>query len=440
MRWFRTDTNTLFIAEPIFWVSLTTYLVVLPIAHTIAIRNIAFLGLIASTLLAWRLDKFYLRQTIGRPPLVVPWTLLVLVGTVSSFNAINTEDSFSELRVEILYGFSLYLIGFFWGFRYSENLSRSLCILFAVNLLLSGSAAAFGSWGMDFNSIKNLPAFAFAGTDGNWILPASFLYLGLFATYSQKRSLVIGSIALIIILNCYSLLLSHNRQNFIALGFGILVSAISFLRVTKFSWQRLAFLFAALTCVAALLLVQTGRRPSGVADQSLQPVAAKTTIINPLTSAVERDVRWDLWKFSVSKIIENPVIGGGLGRSVFEKLYPDYRPDIPDLWHAHNMILNKGIQMGIPGIFAFLMLWLALTHRLWKARGSETQPSVIAISALGAITAVFAKNQTDDFFVRNVGYFFWLMVGLVMGRLSLDRVQGKLVLESFSTDSLLQPK
>jgi hypothetical protein len=39
----------------------------------------------------------------------------------------------------------------------------------------------------------------------------------------------------------------------------------------------------------------------------------------------------------------------------------------------------------------------------------------LAVAGLSVVVAVFVKNMTDDFFVRDTALMFWLVMGLLIG-------------------------
>ena len=128
------------------------------------------------------------------------------------------------------------------------------------------------------------------------------------------------------------------------------------------------------------------------------------------------DPRLELWSYCLARLAERPWSGGGFGREAFKRSYPEFvKSHAPQpLWHAHNMVLNKGIQMGLPGIGAFLLLWgVALMAVVRGLRQPEIQQWAVALLAMMA--AVFLRSMTDDFFIRNHAQMFWLMLGAFLG-------------------------
>jgi O-antigen ligase len=176
----------------------------------------------------------------------------------------------------------------------------------------------------------------------------------------------------------------------------------------NFSWRRVLALVMVLGAVVLLFSLQLQRRPVGDATET-------TTAVRQAQVAVKVDPRWEIWRFSIAKIAEHPLVGGGMGRYVFRKLYPEFQPDQLLHWHAHNMILNKGIQMGVPGMLSFLLLWIALGRQLLRHVRSRGADGGLAVAGLSIFAAVFFKNMTDDFFVRDTALMFWLVMGLLLG-------------------------
>jgi O-antigen ligase len=404
--------KTIPLKEGIFWVALAIYLFVLPIASTIGVRYLAFVVLIGVTV-AVLIET----RKIPALPFAGYWLAYFLVALLSVFFAVAPAVSLSELRVEVIYCMVIFMIGVTWGGR-ATGLEPFAILLALLNGILTLSAFHFASLAMSYPETLQIPKFAHAGMDGNWLLVAVFLNSWLACRlWNSGRRVPLVLLAALVALDIWAMLASHNRQNMVALGAGIATVA-ALLLYARFSWRRAALFLGLLAVVAALLVVQMQRRS--------QPVISPLTTAPSITAAADRtlnivgtettsDVRWALWKFSLQKIKENPWVGGGIGRSVFEKLYPEFMPENPQLWHAHNMILNRGIQMGIPGMVVFVALWVALSLEMLRHARSQGPSRYLATASLGAIAAIFTKNLADDFFVRNSALFFWLFAGYLIG-------------------------
>lgn len=390
-----------------FWAALAVYFFVLPVAGTTALRYIAFVVLLGATAALMVRDR-----QLPELPFAKCWLAYFLVALASVFFAVDAEMSWSELRVEVIYWIAIFVVGVTWG-RQLPAFAKAVFLLAAINAILSLLAFEQASLGMPLTELMRVHRFAYAGMDGNWLLLVVFFEGWLAWQLWQQRRLHLCLVLLLLIaLDVWAMMATQNRQNLVALAAGVGAAAMLLLW-HRFSWRRAAALGAVASLALALVAVQFGRHT----ELPTQAPAAvdMANSMEKLNNFVPRDVRWDLWKFSLERIAEHPWVGGGIGRGVFDKLYPEFKPDNWALWHAHNMVLNKGIQMGIPGILAFVALWLGLALELLRHAGRSAIASQLAIAGLAAMTAIFVKNMTDDFFVRNVALYFWLVMGLLVG-------------------------
>ena len=384
----------------LFWLGLVAYVFTLPISHTIAVRNVAFVGLIVATLCLCA----GLRQ---KPSLPLPgaWAGYTAIALISCFYAVVPIASLVEIRVEILYCMAIFSIAVTWS-EHEDILHAFAFIAAASNLILVVIALGMAGFDKSLPDLLALPGWARAGLNANYLLTMAALlfYLAWVKWRTENRPLAVG-IVLLLMLDVLAMIVSYNRQALLALAAGVFCAGALSLK-SRFTWRRGAVFLGILLFLGGLLVAQMVHRAGTI--KSVDQLAL---------SAVAEDVRWPLWKFSIEKIIEHPLAGGGFGRAVFDKLYPEFMPDDPMLWHAHNMVLNKGIQMGIPGILAFLLLWYALLNTFVRHLQGSENARALAIAGISTVVAVFAKNMTDDFFVRDMALWFWLVTGMMLGSL-----------------------
>ena len=378
------------------------YVSLLPIANTIALRYIVFIALLGLTATAlWRARQW------PALPLATAWGAYAVVGALSLLAAIDPAASLGEFKTEILYCFAVFIVGSVWGERFGRFMPF-LAVLALANALLSVTAWCFASYSMSTPEAQQIPRIAYAGLNSNWILIAIFFYaLAIPRLWRRRQRLAALALLLLIGLDLWAMTVGANRQNWVALAAGICCAGVVLLYF-RFSWRRLGAWIALLGIVVAIFAWQTLRRapPPLVVGTETAPAPALT-----------QDVRLEIWSFTWKKIAAQPWSGAGMGRDVFKKAYPDYQARSPEQWHAHNMLLNKGVQMGLPGMLAFLLLWLALGRRLVGHLRDDPARRLLATAGLAAVAATFVKNMTDDFFVRDVALLFWLVMGLLLGSL-----------------------
>jgi putative inorganic carbon (HCO3(-)) transporter len=135
--------------------------------------------------------------------------------------------------------------------------------------------------------------------------------------------------------------------------------------------------------------------------------------------------RVELWSRALYGIQDFPLTGMGMNvfRKVLPVLYPTFltSPDF-DVAHAHNHLLQAGLDLGIPGLIAYLSIWLVVTVLLVRVyRDSRTPIDRVMAGGLGAgLIAHFVFSMTDAIPLgAKAGVLFWVTLGLVV---SLHRV------------------
>lgn len=385
----------------LFWFALALYVAVLPIKHTTALRYVALVLLLTATV-----GLLVRTRQWPRLPLATAWMAYGAVALVSLFYAVSPSVSASEIRVEIGYCALVFAVAALWA-RHLDMLRGFGFIVAGVNLALGLIAFRYAGFQTSMADVLDLPPLARAGVNSNLIvciLPV-LVFLGWDLWRSGKRALAAGIVLLVLPMDAAALIIAYTRQALLAIAAATVCAAVLILR-RRFTWRRMLGFGAVLLVVASLFVVQMVRR-----------VPQSDEMEQLVHDSVAKDVRWELWQFSLARIAEHPWSGGGFGRGVFDKLYPDFRPEDPLLWHAHNMVINKGIQMGVPGIVAFLFLWFALARALARHLDTSPRRHALAVAALSTLAAVFVKNMTDDFFVRDVALLFWLVMGTLIGSL-----------------------
>jgi O-antigen ligase len=214
-------------------------------------------------------------------------------------------------------------------------------------------------------------------------------------------------LSMAVIANLAALYFTQNRQSFLALFAAVFVIACIVL-ARGFTLKRAGLFSAVLLLLASLLAFQFVHRVPPV------PGTSAGTEIHEQT---KQDVRWPVWKRVASDVAQDPLVGSGFGLRTFTFKYEGKVQFEGPFWHAHNMLLNKAVQMGVPGVIAFLLLFWAMP---WKARKGLDQgrpEEVIALAGIALACTVFFKNMTDDFFTRDCALLYWLLAGATLGSL-----------------------
>jgi O-antigen ligase len=390
------------------FILMATYLLVLPIAHTIAVRHIAFYSLLLLTL--WAVWRYRLRLSF---PVAWAWAVYAAIALCSVLYAIDPAYSLSEVKREVVYGFLALVLAATW-IRSAEALSRMIAVIIAGNLLMVGYAVF---------------SIVVSGLGQSYLQEGSFSGVGMFSTYLITVFPFVAAYALqlkdthktiyylllaVLALNGIVLYFSGNRAGLVSLLVELVVAAY-LLRDSIFPRAQRRFLIT----IIVLAVVLTGL----FVKQMNERVVLRQAELG-VTAADEPDQRWKIWRVAVENIRAHPLVGAGFGREAFRLRNPEFSKEGTNYWHAHNVFLNKGVQMGIPGMLAFLVLMLAALRAVWIACARRETPSPLhayATACMVMMVGLLTKNMTDDFFVRDGALLFWVLTGAVLGALGGER-------------------
>ena len=100
-----------------------------------------------------------------------------------------------------------------------------------------------------------------------------------------------------------------------------------------------------------------------------------------------------------------------------KKAYPDLvSREFPLFTHPHNLFLNYGLAMGIPGMLAIVLIFFALLRRFWgMSRADDRIVAMAGICGVTLVIGVVARNLTNDFFQRDLALLFWSIAGILLG-------------------------
>jgi putative inorganic carbon (HCO3(-)) transporter len=136
--------------------------------------------------------------------------------------------------------------------------------------------------------------------------------------------------------------------------------------------------------------------------------------------------RIEMWVRAIYGIQDFPFTGMGMNifRLLVHSLYPMYlvEPGV-DIGHAHNLWLQAALDLGVPGLVAYLGLWLGAAAMLvgaWRAAGqsaglhSAALGRPVAVGLGGGLLAHLVFGLTDAVALgAKPGLVWWLMLGLI---------------------------
>jgi O-antigen ligase len=124
-----------------------------------------------------------------------------------------------------------------------------------------------------------------------------------------------------------------------------------------------------------------------------------------------------LWPEIAGQIGERPLTGYGFGRGLLrDPLRADFGALDSYLWHAHNIVLEALLQLGIPGLLLLLLLLGMLVREGWRyARSMDERTMACGFVLIAMVAGMLVRNMTDTLFVRQNALLFWGMAGVLLG-------------------------
>ncbi len=263
-------------------------------------------------------------------------------------------------------------------------------------------------------ALTALPGTADAGINANQLAGAVVLYLpvalALAAGWWRERRPVLALLAVLLAgIAGGTLALTQSRSGWMGSAVGIAgLVALAGWATSRRRVQVLAVAVPLALVVAAAALIAT------------QPEIAARFINTSGQTAGEISLsgRPEIWSRALYAIQDFSFTGTGLGtfRRVVNLLYPLFTisPDT-DIAHAHNIFLQVALDLGLPGLVAYLAsLWIALCIAWGAAKRSSGMLRGLALGLLAGLVALHVYGLTDAIALgAKPGLAFWMALGLI---------------------------
>lgn len=212
------------------------------------------------------------------------------------------------------------------------------------------------------------------------------------------------------------LLLTQSRSGWMGAVGGLFAMAVLAAVSARRRWTRILgaalLILAVVGCVGVVLALgpsEIGRMVTDPTTQfELEDVVGSVTLAG----------RIEIWSRALYAMQDFSFTGCGLGAfsRVVPILYPLFRisPD-RDVGHAHNIFLQMAVDLGLPGLIAYLALVAVALRLCWRhARwGSETVRPV-ALGLAGGLISWHLYGLTDAVALgTKPAVVFWVALGLV---------------------------
>ena len=243
-----------------------------------------------------------------------------------------------------------------------------------------------------------------------WIVTLAPLLAVLLFPSAAWRSRANMLLALAIPCLLVSAWLSGNRTVWVCFA-GMLLVAMIFATqgrvVTRTHWARIAGAIGLLAVLVALLVAAMQFRA-----QTQAPAGT-----GPLTFLLH-DNRAPILRVAVEIISQHPWLGVGYANPDLEAAFA-VRFEAPWLknyvQHAHNVVLDHMLQMGVTGAIVIIVLFAALAWTFITQIPRGGLARLAGLCGVALVAGVFLRNMTDDFFSRHSVQFFGAAVGMLFG-------------------------
>ncbi|MDZ4767710.1 MAG: O-antigen ligase family protein [Chloroflexota bacterium] len=194
--------------------------------------------------------------------------------------------------------------------------------------------------------------------------------------------------------------------------------------------SRMAIIGALIGGVVAIFLVMRAgvRRQVALAGLVAIAVLEMVLALNLLVpsglavQSVERDVgsqigRTNIWRAGIEVLRDYPLTGVGINQfrtRAVRARYPVEGYETAILPHAHNLVLQIGADLGLPGIALYVgwsAAWIGLLWRAWRMGDGVVRTIAAGLGAAWAAHMIFNLADAITLFDRWI-WLYWLLIGL----------------------------
>ena len=132
--------------------------------------------------------------------------------------------------------------------------------------------------------------------------------------------------------------------------------------------------------------------------------------------------RLNIWKYSLSKITDRPLVGYGYGKEniamVFghetSKLHIPFQHEMPA--GTHNVFIDLAVGVGPIGLVLFVWVLGALVGEAYRAflNSTDSFQRATSLGLLLLVVGTVIRNSFDHMFVGSLAVLFWVLVALAL--------------------------
>lgn len=330
----------------------------------------------------------------------------LLAATAWSFMSPSPLESLSVVKRDILTPLLAFAV-FFALTRTRADMMRWLSILTLGLLVLTAMIIL-----APFDPSATTPGsdYVTVGVLSSWIVMlAPLLAVLLFASRPWR---VRARVVLLVALPCLLVAawLSGNRTVWVCFAGMLVVSVLLATggRPAAFGHRRSSLI--ALTLLALLVSFM-------IAAMQFRARTQAPSGVGPVDFMLQ-DNRAPILRVALEMIGERPLLGHGYANPQLAAAF-SARLETPWLKtyveHAHNVVLDYALQMGLTGAIVVLALFAALAWTFLTLVPLGGLARIAGLCGVALVVGVFMRNMTDDFFSRHAAQFFAAAVGMLLG-------------------------
>ena len=369
-------------------------------SHTVALRLLLLvLGGVLAGIAVWQ-ERGSLKPL---PPVWIAFALWAAWALASFAWSIEPERSAKEWRNEVVYtGLALWIC---FVAAQAENAARVVLPTIAIGITAAIGVALYTfrlGWEQYLVGLHSGPG------DHSSALLTLLPCLAMAAWYTSRAGgprWVMALFGLLGVLFAASAYATLNRTVWLGVAVQLAVLAGLMLLRSEYTAVTARRAFTICASVAAILLVcfaavQATREATGIGQ-----------------TVAKADHRLQLWPEIIEQIGEKPFTGYGFGRGLLrDPLREDFGAIDLHLWHAHNIVLEALLQLGIPGLIFLAVLLGMLVREGWRySRSMDERTFACGIALVAVVAGMLMRNMTDTLFVRQNALLFWGVAGMLLG-------------------------
>lgn len=250
-----------------------------------------------------------------------------------------------------------------------------------------------------------------------WVVPVQMALLG-WSWSTQfggpvSRWVVRFGLLIVTLITMFTLVSTQARGALAGFALGIALMGWLLLR-----WRlRIAVATVVLAGVVMVILVGPEQLADGLSLNKY--IGNGLSIIDSERSLGLRDTIWSRALYSIEDF---PFTGIGLDtfRGVMPALYPAEESFNLTTSHPHNQLLGAALELGLPGLVAFLALWMGAATLVvqawrWARRAGDKWARILSAGIGSALLAYFVYGLTDVVSLGGrPGVLWWALLALLV--------------------------